>query len=517
MRLKIERKFLVFPVCTLATEKELEFKQGDKTVYRLRIRLDNCQPDFHAYIDVSRFMGQTLDMTVSPEMALSFRPADEIDRPDIYREPLRPQIHFTTKNGWINDPNGLLYLDGVYHLFYQHNPAEPNWMNMHWGHAESRDLLHWEEKDIALFPDERGTMFSGSGILDTRNLLGKNSGEQKTAVLFYTTTEPFCQYMSYSTDGFKTLHRYGDGPVVPHIKGCNRDPKVIFCDELGCYIMALYLDEDEYGILTSENLTDWTVLQTLRLDGDNECPDIFPLTDDEGNRKWVFIGAHDRYLVGDFREGKFVAAQPPMSLHYGSAGYAGPTFGNLPNGRIVRMVFDRWSLPATHFKTQLGIPTELSLCRQEGLWYLRGLPIREIEALGREEQKRQGVWVSPENACTLPLKEGACLVEIRSATPGTGKMTVWIFGKSVNFDFDKNEMRLGDCCGPISLSRAGFSWIAVVDRCSMELFADDGRVLLSGLDPHTVCDYNLPRLTIQSDRERTLDEVRVVSLASIWR
>ena len=171
MKLEIKNKYLIFPVNTLSTKKALTFKINGETVYELNIKLDNGNPNFYAYIDVSRFIGQTMDIFVAPEMKLEFREADEMNIENLYCEPMRPQVHFTTKNGWINDPNGLVYIDGVYHMFYQYNPTEPNWDNMHWGHAVSSDLIHWEEKDVALFPDERGVMFSGSAVMDYKNIL----------------------------------------------------------------------------------------------------------------------------------------------------------------------------------------------------------------------------------------------------------------------------------------------------------------------------------------------------------
>lgn len=169
MKITIKNNYLIFPVNSLATNKCLTFNMSGKTVYMLDIKIDYYNSDFYAYIDVSRFIGQTLDISVEPKIKLDFRVADEIDIDNLYSEPLRPQIHFTAKNGWLNDPNGLIYLNGTYHMFYQYNPAESNWGNMHWGHATSKDLVHWTEKKTALFPDDRGMMFSGSAILDEKN------------------------------------------------------------------------------------------------------------------------------------------------------------------------------------------------------------------------------------------------------------------------------------------------------------------------------------------------------------
>ena len=135
MKLRIKHKYLAFPVNTYASEKLLILSDSSSEDYKLNIRLDNISPNFTAYIDVSRFMGEELSIASEPKMDICFEEADTMDITDIYKESYRPQIHFTTKNGWINDPNGLIFVDGKYHMFYQHNPCEPRWGNMHWWHA----------------------------------------------------------------------------------------------------------------------------------------------------------------------------------------------------------------------------------------------------------------------------------------------------------------------------------------------------------------------------------------------
>lgn len=516
MQLEINHKYLVFPVNTLSTPKDLSFKKGDETVYLLNIKLDNCNPNFYAYIDVSRYIGQTIELSVKPEMQLAFREADQMDIDNLYREPMRPQVHFSTKNGWLNDPNGLLYIDGVYHMFYQHNPAESTWGNMHWGHAESRDLIHWEEKDIALFPDARGTMYSGSAILDHKNLLGKNTGDQKTALLFYTTTNPFCQNMSYSTDQFKTIIPYAQNPVVPYIVDGNRDPKVVFCDELDCYILILYLTDDVYCIFTSHNLCDWTELQRIHLQEDNECPDIFPLCDEEGNRKWIIMGAHDRYLVGNFKNGKFEAEQASLPLCYGPASYAGQTFSNLPDNRIVRMVWNRWFLPASNFNGQMGIPMEMSLGKFENTYYLQANPIEEIKSIYKNTKTYSNVSLGAKAAFYEALEPAPHCVNIQSKAIESGKMTVCIFGRNIDFDFENNEMRIGEYTAPISLTHNGLDVTIIMDTCSIEVFADGGKIFTSCLNGNTVSDFNLPSITLRATKNILLENVTIHALASIW-
>lgn len=516
MKIEITSKYLVFPVNSLAAVKRLSFYNADKTVYELEISIDSFNPDFYAYIDVSRFIGQTLDLSVCPEMRLEFRETDEMDIADLYREPLRPTVHFTAKNGWINDPNGLIYLDGTYHMFYQYNPAGTKWGNMHWGHAVSKDLLHWEEKDIALFPDDRGTMFSGCAVLDENNLLSKNDGGKKAALLYYTTTDPFCQNISYSTDGFETITEYEGNPTVPYIEHGSRDPKVVFCDELGCYIMALYVFEDVYCILRSDDLASWSEIQRFSLQGDNECPDIFPLCATDGSRKWVFIGAHGKYLVGGFINGKFVPEQEALAFHYDDTAYAAQTFSNLENGSVVRMVWDRWNLTAERFNGQMGIPAEMSLERIDGVYYLAANPIGEIESLYGKCARYANVALTCDDDFCADLEDTAYLLKIKGGKYERGKAEIEIFGKKIGLDFGKNELSIGGERAPISLAGGGLDLTLIVDRCSIEAFADGGKIVLTCVCADSVCDRNLPRLVMRADIDADIEMIEINSLKSIW-
>lgn len=517
MKITVKYNYLVLPVNTLATNKLLTFKQTNKTVYCLDIKIDNYNPNFYAYIDVSRFIGQILDISVNPQIKLDFRFADEIDIENLYREPMRPQIHFTAKNGWINDPNGLVYLDGTYHMFYQYNPAESNWGNMHWGHATSKDLVHWTEEKTALFPDERGMMFSGSAVLDEKNMLGKNTDEKKAVLLYYTTTNPFAQCMSYSTDCFENIQKYSDNPIIENIEEENRDPKVVFCDELECYIMALYLKDDIYCILKSDDLVSWRELQRLHLQGDDECPDIFPLTDSKGNRKWIFMGAHGRYLVGNFENGRFESEQEVISHQYGKSAYAAQSFSNLPDGRIVRIAWQRWGLPALGFSGQMGIPTDIFLCSLDGKYYIEAKPVKEITLLYSSTEIFERVNILPENHFFTKLDNAPYLFKINGISNAYGVTKLQIFGRTIILDFIKNEIILGNNTAPISVTSESCDITLIVDRCSIEIFCDNGKIYMSCLDQDTVCDLNLPFFEIMSDDETLIDKIEIHSLNSIWQ
>ncbi len=514
MKIEITHKYLVFPVNTLSASKRMTISSDDGLRYGLNICLDPASPDFFAYVDVSAFMGRTVTVSTDPEMEISCRESDEIDIPSLYRESYRPQVHFTTKNGWINDPNGLVYLNGEYHLFYQHNPCENSWGNMHWGHAVSRDLLHWEEKDIALFPDKTGVMFSGSAVIDEKNLLGLQEGDTPTALLYYTATDPFAQYVAYSTDGLKTIKKRNEAPVVPNITGDNRDPKVVFCEEWNAYAMALYLEGDVYGILRSEDLLHWDLVQRIALPGDNECPDLFPIVADNGERKWVLIGAHDRYLVGDMRQDGFCPSQEPISLHHGKGAYAGQSYSGLPNGRVVRVDWDRWHLPTPNINGQMGFPMELTLSDTNGVYYLSARPIGEIAELYDQSSQSDDLVLSAGVSRRIDLARAPYLIKM-DLEP-TEKLTLGLFGIHVRFSGAGNRVSIGNESAPITLTSSRWDIVMLVDKCSMELYLDEGRVYLGTVDRSTYCDYYLPYLELTSAADCVIKRLELHSLKSIW-
>jgi fructan beta-fructosidase len=195
-----------------------------------------------------------------------------------YGERLRPQFHFTSRTNWLNDPNGLVFYKGEYHLFFQHNPSGINWGNMTWGHAVSTDLLHWRQLDDALKPDRLGTIFSGSAVVDWDNTAGFQSGNEKTLVAIFTSAgKPFTQSMAYSTDRGRSWRKYDKNPVLNHVAGENRDPKVIWHVPTKRWIMALYLDGEKYALFSSPDLKRWEKLCDLPEFGASECPDFFEL------------------------------------------------------------------------------------------------------------------------------------------------------------------------------------------------------------------------------------------------
>lgn len=516
MKIKIKSKYLVFPVNQRMPKKRVYITDGDKPAYALNIKLDNINPDFKAYVNVERYIGKHVELYSDEDIEISFTEADEMALDNLYKEPLRPQVHFTTKNGWLNDPNGLIFIDGIYHMFYQHNPCEPNWENMHWGHAVSTDFIHWEEKDMALFPDEFGTMYSGCAIIDENNLLGKNTKEHMAALLFYTHHTVYEQNIAYTNDGFKTFEQYELGTAVPHIADRNRDPKVVFCDELNCYIMALFLFDDMYTLLKSYNLKDWKELQRIKIAGDCECPDIFPINADDGNRKWVIMGACDKYIIGNFNQGCFTEEQSALSLHYGKSAYAGQTFSNLPNGRIVRMVWDKWDIYPERFNGQMGIPMEFGLSLCDGIYYLTTKPVEELNNIIENTSEFDSVKISPENKRVFDLSENAQLIKLKGEYKKSGILDMQIFGRKISLNFLKNQIVCDGSAAPISLEEEYFDITVLVDTCSFEIFTDKGRAYIANITQATVVDKNLKFLELKATEDITVEKLEINSLKSIW-
>src|ERR1035441_2308669 len=303
--LTVRKRYLNLPVKNGAPKRHVCLLVEGRVVREFDIELADTAPDWWAFLDLTAWQGKPATIKVdklredSPALN-AIEQADGIKgAEDLYREPLRPQFHFTSRRGWLNDPNGLVFYKGEYHLFYQHSPYSWSGDDKHWGHAVSTDLVHWRELPIALYPDEHGAMWSGSAVVDWNNTAGFQTGKEKALVCMFTAAEnPFTQGIAYSNDRGRTWTKYAGNPVLPHIVGGDRDPKVIWYAPDKKWVMALYLDTCQYALFSSPNLKQWERLCDVVIPGTSECPEFFeiPL---EGNRKetrWVFYGANGRDL-----------------------------------------------------------------------------------------------------------------------------------------------------------------------------------------------------------------------------
>lgn len=483
--LLIEKRYLKIPVRYAAGPSSITLCVSGIPQYRFEASLDNTQPNTVYFADLRCYLGQTVTLTVEPD--LGFRP-EFCDGPEPAPEhELRPAIHFTAPRGWINDPNGLCLYNGTYHLFYQHNPYGRSWGNMHWGHAVSKDLFHWEHREEALLSDHFGMMFSGSAVIDRENSSGLRQGTEDPILFFYSCTEEkgFTQRLAYSTDGGKTLIKYNDRPLLECITPANRDPKVIYDADRARWLMVLYLDGSTYELFTSQNLLDWTPLQTLDLPEDNECPDFYPLTADDGRRLWIFSGAHDRYLVGDFAaDGRYQPIQTAGRLSYETKSYAAQTYYCEPDQPTIRFSWNTSDIPGAPFNGSLCTPTEMGLRRIGERYFLTALPIPGINTLVQKEQTMHAVSGTVE----LTAESKACRIEI---TADDTPFCCNVRGLEIQATSE------GVKCGTALLPRAERETRLQIisDTVSTELYLNGTAITAAA----HLADYTQPALRLQTD------------------
>ncbi len=410
-----------------------------------------------------------------------------------YQELHRPQFHFTARENWINDPNGLVYHDGFWHLFFQHNTEATTWGNMTWGHAQSRDLLNWQQIDHALHPDALGTMFSGSAVSDLYN----RSGFGKESLLaFYTAAgqfvnpkRPYTQCLAFSLNNGKTWEKYHQNPILDEIEPGNRDPKVVWHEKTNKWIMALYLSEDRYCLLSSQDTKNWTHFQDLNLEGDSECPDFFSISNDLGEEKWVFSGASGHYLIGQFDGTHFTPEIPQQCFEHGQNGYASQTWSNAPNNRRVQISWMAGGLyPEMPFNQQMSIPVELTLKGTHEDMHLSRFPISEITSLYENTTTIQEAIVSQDQSFNIQ-SDNACF-DLSFDLPRSNAKTLYIIirGQTLTVDWMTNEIKFEGARKskvvpernriPLPLKES-ISIRLLVDKASIELFLDDGEISAS--------------------------------------
>lgn len=460
-------KYLPVPFARNARKVKLRIFADGKMVQSLDVRFAWENPEWvYTYPLPEKECTFTVDgVPYAPELT---------DKQTFAPDAERPAIHFTPADGWQNDPNGC-YFDGkLYHMFYQSNPVDPGWGNMHWGHAVSSDLLRWEHRPLTLAPDEFGTMFSGSAIVDRENASGLGNGTIPPVLLFYTAAggaceqaagKRFCQCMAYSTDGGETFVKYAQNPVIPHIVGENRDPKVFPAGD-GTFVCALYLDQNNYALFTSADLLKWTMTQQIRLPGDGECPDLFPLPY-AGGMKWVFMGASRFYYTGDLRNGIFFPdTEQPLRFGIDNAddSYASQTFYS-DDGIRRRIAWSRWQYAGDaglSYQCSMTMPVILSLAEIDGTLRLCAdwIDTGALPTVGAPVA--DGVY-----PLTLP-----CRFPLRMAA---GKADLTVMGVPVGFDgrtlrFAGNEYTLPCEPGDVEI---------LADRFSLELRCCGGAMLIA--------------------------------------
>ena len=479
---KVKYKYLNLPISQEVERCRLTFQAKGVDDLSVVARL-STEPDYWVFKDLTAYKGKTLTITFdgSEEALAQVYQADTIrDAQKMYHEKYRPQFHFTTRRGWINDPNGCIWHDGLYHLYYQHNPFEREGENMTWGHATSPDLLHWTEQPPVLHPDSLGTMFSGSAVFDKDNTSG--FGTKKIAPLVYAYTadrsDKETQCIAYSLDGGMTLHKYEGNPVIDsHEKWQThdtRDPR-LFWYEAGQHWVLVLNERNGHSIYTSDNLRDWTYQS--HVNGFWECPDLFPLPVDgnPNNVRWVMLGASNTYMIGSF-DGKVFT--PESGKHRFSTGaiYAAQTFNNVPEGRRIQIGWANIDHRGMPFRGQMLLPTELSLrTTKEGV-RLVSKPIKEVETLlsplynSESALKEQDV----NKALHAYLKQdGLHLRATLNLTYATSAGLKFDGQTLIDYDLNRNTLN-GQFYSPQDPTSLSLTMDIYIDRTSVEVFIDDG-------------------------------------------
>lgn len=508
------KKYLLLPVQESAEVSNIKVIGSSRQLKTLNVRLANNHIDYYVPLCLQEFddeKGLMLDVhvngtyrtdggisTFSCWKNMSF--SDTFDMKN--REQYRPVYHHTPAYGWMNDPNGMFYKDGVWNLYFQHNPYGSQWENMTWGHSTSTDLVHWKFQGDPVQPDALGTVFSGSAVVDKENTSGFGKG---AVIALYTSAgENQTQSMVYSTDNGKTFTKYEGNPVITSNVPDFRDPHMFWNEDIKKWNMILAAGQ-HMEIYTSDNLKDWKLESSFGETYGNhggvwECPDLMKMkvrgTDKE---KWMLIcninpggpfgGSATQYFIGDFDGHKFTCESKPEVtkwMDYGKDHYATVTFDNAPEGRHVAIAWmSNWQyanqVPTLQYRSGNSIPRDLGLFEYKGETYCSVVPSPEMTA-ARSKKATKSLSESCEmvvnlkgNATiTLSNDNGEKVVMLYDAKAETFSMDRTKSGK-VDFSKDFAAVTKAPTYGKISQLRI------FIDKSSIEALDADGKMSMTNL------------------------------------
>jgi len=489
-KMNINARYLNFPVRNGARKRVLRIYLDGSSYREFKIELADKKTDVWMFFDVSELKGRQIelrlldsDMGEPAGFAEIYNNERIAQHKTLYKERLRPQFHFTTRRGWINDENGLVYYKGTYHLFYQHNPFGVEWGNMHWGHAISDDLVRWKEQKIALYQQSiRDMAFSGTAVIDKNNDSGFKTGPEDPMLLFFTSTGRG-ECVSYSNDAGRTFTEYSGNPVIVHE---GRDPKVVWYEPDKKWVLVVYDVRDGvrgFAFYDSKDLKNWRL--TSWIGGFFEFPDLYelPIDGNKANKKWIIHGPDGRYLVGNFDGTVFAPdSNQKVPMDHGKNFYAAYTYSNIPpeDGRTIQLVWMRGGkYPEMPFNQQLTFPCELSLKSTPAGPRLCRKPIAELDSLVDTQHNWTDLEIQPGDQ---PL-EGITgdLFDIRAQIQlgKAEKVGFRIRGIDVIYNVPEKKLYcLGDQ-GPLIPVDGRIELQILVDRTSLEIFSGDGLFSLS--------------------------------------
>lgn len=425
VRVNTNQKYLLLPVEDASPDVRISMIVNNKEVKNFDVRLAIHKVDYFVPVDLSDYSGKLISfkfkMNSNDPVRVNLSPDNtacckEMKLSDTFdtsnREKFRPTYHFSPLYGWMNDPNGMVYKDGEYHLFYQYNPYGSKWGNMNWGHAISKDLVNWEHRPVAIAPDAFGTIFSGSAVIDHHNTAGFGAG---AIVAIYTQNgDRQVQSIAYSTDNGRTFTKYENNPVLVSEARDFRDPKVFWYEGTKRWIMVLAVGQ-EMQFFSSPNLKDWTFESSFgKGHGAHgnvwECPDLFELPVEGTNeKKWVLLcslgdgpfgDSATQYFVGSFNGKEFVNESPSKTkwMDWGKDHYATVTWSNAPAGRAIALAWmSNWQyandVPTRQYRSANSVPRDLSLYTSEGETYVKVTPSPELLKLRDKGSKKRAFKV----------------------------------------------------------------------------------------------------------------------------
>lgn len=526
------KKFLLLPVQDDAPEGKVNIVVNNEgqLAQSMNIRLARERVDSYVPLDLSAYVNQkvSIDIAGMPSSSLCWKELKMSDSFDMTnKEMFRPVYHHTPVYGWMNDPNGMFYKDGVYHLYFQYNPYGSVWGNMHWGHSTSTDLMHWNFEGCAIVPDAWGAIFSGSCVVDHNNTAGFGKG---AVVAFYTSAKatPWgdvqSQSMAYSLDNGKTFTKYEGNPILTSSEKDFRDPKIFWYAPGKHWVMMLAVGQ-HMEIYSSVNLKEWKKESELgAMQGAHggvwECPDLVEIPV-EGTRekKWVLIcnlnpggpfgGSAAQYFVGSFDGKKFVNESPTQTkwMDWGKDNYATVTWNNAPDGRCIALGWmSNWqyanNVPTRQYRSANTLARDLTLYREGQELYLKSTPSSEVKKARGKKVSIPSFRVSEKHEIVnlFEEKQGAYEVEILIQNAGASKIAFCLLndkGEKVSMYYDLNRKQFvmdRSESGTVDFSK-DFPAVTVapanvdkeltlrlfVDRSSIEAFGEDGKFVMTNL------------------------------------
>ena len=507
------KKYLLLPVQESAEMANIKVIGNNKQVKALNVKLANNHVDYFVPLDLQEFAGEkslALDIHVNGTYRYDggvssfgcwkeFKFSDTFDMKN--REQYRPVYHHTPAYGWMNDPNGMFYKDGVWNLYYQHNPQGSQWENLSWGHSTSKDLVHWTFEGDPVQPDALGMIFSGSAVVDKNNTAG--FGKDAIVALYTSAAESQTQSLAYSTDNGKTFTKYEGNPIITSNVPDFRDPHMFWNEDIKKWNMILAAGQ-QMNIYSSDNLKEWKLESSFGAEYGNhggvwECPDLMKLKVRGTNKeKWMLIcninpggpfgGSATQYFVGDFDGHKFTCESKPEVtkwMDYGKDHYATVSFDNAPEGRHVAIAWmSNWQyanqVPTQQYRSANSIARDLGLFEYKGETYCSVTPAPEMTAARGKKSKT----LSEACEMVVSLKGDASIV--LSNDKGE-KLVMDYRAKDETFEMDRTRSGKKDFSNEFSAITKAPTYGKLnqlrifIDKCSVEAIDADGKMAMTNL------------------------------------